>query len=95
MVKRVDEIYISDDEGLLYFYGSKATIHRIDNKKASLEAFLLSDCIEVLLTNTKLRKDIRQQVVINDRSGDFAEVVEGQADVLSQEVTGDAHIQSI
>ncbi len=42
-----------------------------------------------LLPDTKLRKNIIQQIIRGDLSGDLTEVMKGMADVLGQEVVGD------
>ena len=43
-----------------------------------------------LLPNTKLTKDIIQQILSGDAASDFTEVVQGLADVHSEEIIANA-----
>jgi hypothetical protein len=48
----------------------------------------------LLLSDTKPAKNVPQKLVVVDGAGDFAQVVEGQAYVLGQEVAGYAGIEA-
>ena len=54
-------------------------------------------CIEtpILLSDAEAREDGGEDVLGGDFAGDFAEVVEREADVLGYEVAGDAGLESV
>ncbi len=48
-----------------------------------------------LLSDTKLGKNITQQIICSNLTCNFPKVVEGEADVLGQEVPGNAIVYSL
>lgn len=48
-----------------------------------------------LLSNTELRKNIAEQIVGADLARDFAEEMEGSADVLRYQLAADANLKAL
>jgi len=48
----------------------------------------------LLLSDTKLRKNIRQQIICGDLSGDFSKVMERSADIHGEKIVCDMPVQA-